>query len=142
MGNISSEISLFSPYLALISVVTEDVAQVSKTASSGTNSLHPHSHGYKGDISKGFAGSCSSSAKIGFLQFLQYQTGNGTPKYRCLEMHQSHFKFSTHILYRFFMCSGYQFISSAAFRKRSFSVNTSIYHCFDGINSTPLPQRS
>ena len=25
-------------------------------------------------------------------------TGNGTPKYLCLEMHQSHFKFSTQIL--------------------------------------------
>ncbi len=48
IGRISLEISLFSPYLALMRGVTEDVAHVSKTASSGVNTLHPHSQGCNG----------------------------------------------------------------------------------------------
>ena len=30
-------------------------------------------------------------------------TGKGTPKYRCLEIHQSHFRFSTQLLYLLFI---------------------------------------
>ncbi len=79
-----------------MSVVTEEVAQVSITASSGVHSLHPQAQARGGWLSRGFTGSWLSSANRGLWQALQYHTGKGTPKYLCLEIHQSHFRFSTH----------------------------------------------
>ena len=88
-----------TPYLAaeflLIWGVMEEVAQVSSTADSGTNSVPPHSQVPPQGVSSGLTGSVSGSAKWALPHFLQYHTGKGTPKYRCREMHQSHFRFST-----------------------------------------------
>ena len=72
--------------------VNEEVAHVSRTSFSGTNSVLPHfEHFFINGLSfNGSTGNCSSLANITSSHLLQYQTGNGTPKYLCLEMHQSH----------------------------------------------------
>jgi hypothetical protein len=60
----------------------DEVAQVSKTAFSGMNSLQLQSQFPVNLVSRGLIGSCSLFAKKGFPQDLQYQTGKGMPKYR------------------------------------------------------------
>ena len=57
-----------------------EVAHVSKTAVSGMNSMQPQEHVPVYAVSSGLIGSSSGAAKAGLPQFLQYQTGNGTPK--------------------------------------------------------------
>ena len=84
------------PFCALMSGVRLEVAHVSKTAVSGRNSVQPQAHAPVYGASIGLTGSCSGAAKTGRPHDLQYQTGNGTPKYRWREMHQSHLRFSTH----------------------------------------------
>ena len=72
----------------------DEVAQVSKTSSSGLKSLQPHfSQAFIGGLSfNGSTGSLSLLASTGSSQAEQYQTGNGTPKNLCLEISQSHCK--------------------------------------------------
>ena len=140
---ISSKFS-FSPYLILMSGVTDDVAQVSITSVSGTNSLHPHFGHFEifGLSTKGFTGKSSTFAKIGSPQSLQYQTGKGTPKYLCLEIHQSHKTFSTQTLYLLCMCSGCHLMSFPILMKSALWFIMSINHCFITAYSTSLPHLS
>ena len=95
---------------AAISGVNDDVAHVSKTSFSGMNSFPLHfGHSFIVGLSfNGSTGSCFSSASMGSSHFAQYHTGKGTPKNRCLEMHQSHCNPLTQLSNRFFICSGYQ----------------------------------
>ena len=128
----------------LISGVTDEVAQVSITSVSGTNSLHlqfGHSFILGFDVN-GFTGRSSSVANTGFPQSLQYQTGNGTPKYLCLEIHQSHMILLTHSLYLFCMYEGCQLISLPIFKKSSLWFMISINHCFITEYSTSFPHLS
>src|SRR3989338_1005929 len=69
-----------------MSGVREEVAHVSKTSFSGSNSLEPHLHFLFGLSAKGSTGSCFSSATIISEHFLQYHAGIGTPKCLCLEI--------------------------------------------------------
>ena len=102
IGRISRLRSSLSPNLALIKGVTEEVAQVSKTAVSGRNSLTAAAAFFPAVLPWG-SPAADPLRQIPVLQFLQYHTGKGTPKYRCLEIHQSHFRFSTQLLYLLFI---------------------------------------
>src|SRR3989338_1579871 len=103
-----------------MSGVKEEVAQVSKTSFSPTNSFEPHLHFFSGLSTRGSTGSCFSSATIISLHFLQYQTGIGMPKCLCLEMFQFHFKPLIQFSYLALICSGYHFIFLPYFMKSSF----------------------
>src|SRR3989338_8063762 len=92
---------------AAMSGVKEEVAQVSKTSFSGSNSLKPHLHFDNGLSTRGATGSCFSSAITISLHFLQYHAGIGTPKCLCLEIFQSHFKPSIQFSYLAFIWLGY-----------------------------------
>ena len=87
---------LSRPYDArLISGVRAEVAQVSMTSFSASYSLLPQWHFFGGLSLSGSTGNCLLSAMIISPHCLQYQRGNGVPKYRCLLMHQSHCSPST-----------------------------------------------
>ena len=61
--------------------VREDVAQVSRMSTSGTESREPHfGHAPSGLSTSGSTGSCSSLAMRGSSHAAQYHTGNGTPE--------------------------------------------------------------
>ena len=132
----------FSPYFILIIGVKDEVAQVSITSFSGINSVHPHVHFSFGLSVNGFTGKSSIFARISLPHFLQYQTGNGTPKYLCLDIHQSHDKFCTQLSYLLFICAGYHLIWFP-YSKKSFLWSTIlINHCGITVYSTSLPHLS
>ena len=142
IGVISS-LKAFSSYQSrLISGVTDEVAQVSMISFSGINSVHPQEHGFLGVSFNGFTGRSSISGKFTAPHFLQYQTGKGTPKYRCLDIHQSHSRFSTQLVYLAFMWAGYQLMLSPAFKYSSLLDRMSMNHCFFMVISIGVPQRS
>jgi hypothetical protein len=115
-----------SKKLELIIGVRLLVAQVSKTSSSGIiSSLLYHT----GKSLSGFIGVFFISHKIISQVFFSYQTGIGTQKYLCLEIHQSHFRFVTHSSYLFFINAGCHFISSHIFNNSSFISRILINHC-------------
>src|SRR5579884_98394 len=58
----------------------DEVAQVSITSVSGSNSLPPHSHGSGGELIRGSTGNCSKAASFSLPQALHVQAGKGTPK--------------------------------------------------------------
>ena len=68
-----------SPRLLCSRGVTEEVAQVSRTALSGRNSVQPQAQVPSYGCSTGLTGRESCEANTGLPQFLQYQTGKGTP---------------------------------------------------------------
>src|SRR3989338_3959756 len=105
---------------AAMSGVREDVAQVSKTSFSGSNSEEPHLHLVFGLSTKGSTGSCFSSAIAISLHLLQYHAGIGTPKCLCLEMFQSHFRPSIQFSYLTLICPGCHFILLPYFMKSLF----------------------
>src|SRR3989338_8574999 len=116
--------SFFCIFLSTSSIamsgVNDDVAHVSKTSFSLSNSDEPHLHFLPGLSTNGSTGNCFSSATIISLHFLQYHAGIGTPKCLCLEMFQSHFKPLIQFSYLAFMCSGYHLIFRPYFMNSSF----------------------
>src|SRR5271157_6009375 len=143
IGKIKSIYFSSRPHLAFISGVRDDVAQVSSTSVSGSNSMPPHfAHVPSGLLMSGSTGRSSSMANLGSPHFLQYQTGNGMPKYLCLEMLQSHFRPLTQFSYLTIMNSGCHFTclpSSMNFPLRSRYL---MYHCFLTMSSISVLQRS
>src|SRR3989338_11428029 len=111
-----------------MSGVRDDVVHVSNTSFSPINSFEPHLHFLSGLSTRGSAGSCFSSATVISLHFLQYQTGIGTPKWRCLEMFQSHFNPLIQFSYLARMCSGCHFIFLPYFMNSSFNSRYFMYH--------------
>ncbi len=116
---------------AVQSAVNEESIQVSKTSFSPSNSVPPQfTQAVFGLVSKGSTGNSSPSSSAATFtapQFLQYQTGIGTLKIRCREMHQSHSIVSTQFSSRTRKCSGCHLISCAAFFTASFCTRTN--HC-------------
>src|SRR3989338_1835664 len=112
-----------------MSGVKEEVAHVSKTSFSGSKSPEPHLHLLFGLSTKGSTGSCFSSATIISEHFLQYHAGIGTPKFRCLEIFQSHFRPSIQFSYLALICSGCHFILLPYFMKSPFRSMYFINHC-------------
>ena len=108
----------------------DESIQVSNTSSSGINSSQPHSHACLGLSWVGSIGKSSTSGRITFPQSLQYHTGIGVANILCLEIHQSHSMESAQLTIRDFMCSGTQFISSAAVLVFSIKSLTATNHCF------------
>jgi len=88
-----------------MSGVSEEVAQVFMMSVSGMNSLQAHfGHSLiSGLSSNGSTGNCDSFAIIVSSHSLQYHTGNGIPNGICLEIHQSHFRPFTQLVYLCFM---------------------------------------
>src|SRR3989344_3213939 len=132
----------FSPHFAFISGVIADVVQVSMMSVSGTNSFEPHLHFFFGFVFMGSTGSWLSSASAVSPHFLQCHAGNCTPKYLCLDMHQSEFRPSTHCLYRTLMCSGNHLTFIPSSIHFSFISSTRMYHCCEIWNSAGVPHLS
>src|SRR3989344_3785537 len=131
------------PYVVnAICGLTEDVAQVSITSFSGSNSAEPQSHFFFGLSFKGSTGKSFTSARIMLLHCLQYHKGKGTPKNLCLLMHQSHCRFSTQCSYLFFMNPGYHAIRFPASIHSSFLSSMRVNHCLVFKNSIGVSQRS
>src|SRR3989338_8413479 len=136
------EISFFENNSIAMSGVSEEVAHVSRTSFSGSNSSEPHLHLCSGLSTRGSTGSCFSSAKLASLHFLQYQTGIGIPKCLCLEMFQSHFSPKIQFSYLTLMCSGYQFIFLPYSIKSSFNSRYFTNHWSIATNSIGVPHLS
>jgi len=121
----------------MMSGVRAEVAQVFMMSCSGINSLHLHfGHSLiNGLSSSGSIGNWDSSAIIGSSHSLQYHTGNGIPKGICLEMHQSHFKPLTQLVYLCFIWSGCHFTSLPHFIMSSLMSRYFTNHCFEFLNS-------
>src|SRR3989338_2665229 len=121
------------------------VAHVSMTSFSPTNSvpLHfPHLWPAFGWLAVGSTGNSVSSAKTASPTFAQYQIGKGTPKNRCRDTHQSHFKPFTQFSYLTFMCAGSQFSFAPAPRNFSFKSRYRMNHCLVATYSTSVSHRS
>src|SRR5664280_446411 len=99
--------------------VIEESIQVSRTSVSGSNSVEPQIQAFFGAASFGSIGSQLSSEIMTSPHCLQYQIGIGVAKILCLEMHQSHSIVPVQFWSLTFIYSGYQLISSAAFRMPS-----------------------
>src|SRR5699024_9641065 len=84
----------------------------------------------------------SSFANTGSPHCLQYHTGNGTPKYLCLDIHQSQAILFTNSSYLVCIYAGCHFISFPIFIKSSLWFIISINHCFITVYSTSLPHLS
>src|SRR6056297_2102059 len=142
IANASSSASQSQP--ALISGVSEEVAHVSNTSSSASNSSWPHSGQAStgGSSASGSTGRSSFSAITGSSQDSQYHTGNGMPESRWREISQSHSRPSIQCSYRENIFSGYQSISRPASRYSSLWSRISTYHCLETRYSTGVSQRS
>src|SRR3989338_9222744 len=128
--------------LSIICGVTLEVAQVSITSISPSNSVDPHLHFPLGFIDNGSIGRSFSSATIILEHFLQLHTGKGTPKCLCLDMHQSHCNPSIQCSYLNLMCSGYHFIFFPASMNFCLFSNIFTNHCFVVKNSISVPHLS
>ena len=142
IGNKLLYTSCFSNSFAAIRGVKLEVAHVSRTSFSGSNALLPQLHAFNGLSTNGSTGNCFSSANTTLPHFLQYHNGNGTPKKRCREMHQSHFNPFTQFSYRWRMNSGCQSIFLPASINFFLISRYLINHCCELINSISVPQRS
>ena len=144
IGNSFFLISGFLTRSVAICGVSDDVAHVSITSASGTNSPHPHfRHFAIGGLSfKGSTGKSFSSASTISSHFLQYHRGKGTPKNLCREIIQSHCRPLTQCSYLCRMCSGYQFSFLPHSSMSSFRSRYLMNHCLVFRISTSVPQRS
>ena len=120
----------------------EEVAQVSIMSVSASTSSFEYPAG------KSFCGSIGSWLKSAIKIFpssplrLEYQIGNGTPKYLWREMHQSQARLSIHCSTRIFINSGYQLHSLALAFNCSFLSRILTNHCGAVRISIGAPDRS